>query len=178
VPSTFVSTALGIQQTLSLISTHLSLLHHNKLFLFHLPSSSLFIGDQHHASTNGCHHPLLICHPIKIAPRRPIFAGISSLSSITRDTLFATLPTLSLACILISHLFFGCDCAPFELSSSIETSSQEHRSSSAAVTLHTTSTCSFVNTSTLAAGTHYCSCFTHNNGFSSSSHPLQVSTQS
>jgi hypothetical protein len=50
---------------------------------FLLPSSSLTVSEQHRASANGCHHPLLICHTIECAPHLRIAPETTGVSPIT-----------------------------------------------------------------------------------------------
>jgi hypothetical protein len=91
------------------------------------PSSSVTVSEQHRASANGCHHPLLICQPDESAPHRWIGTETPHLAPVTYNTLLTTLSILHLALSQTPHFFFRYACVPFKLSSSIVTSPQHHR---------------------------------------------------
>lgn len=84
------------------------------------PSSSLTVSKQHHVSTNGCHHPLLICYFVDSAPQLdcvPIFT-LSLTAAVYSTTLFCPLPhplnhqdILTRASSIVSgHRFSYCIC--------------------------------------------------------------------
>jgi hypothetical protein len=95
---------------------------------FPLTSSSLTVSEQHRASTNGCHHPLLICHPIECAPHLRINTETQSLSPITCNTLSQHCRYFHLTLSQTTHFFICYGYAPSNFGLSIAISSQDHRS--------------------------------------------------